>query len=260
MRNPDSAAELAKLAHQLGVPSDRVQFLAAVPVADLRELRAQVGEALFEAGRPHFTKVATLTRAVPVAVSARISQLAVPPLLAARISELLDPHRAAELVARLPDGYLADVSADMDPSRAPEVVRAIPPERVATVGTELARRGEWVVMGAFVSYVSEPALAATIAVLDGEQLLRIGFVLDDTGRLSEIIGLLTEEQLRQLLAAACDADLWQELDDLLDLLTTDQAARLAAVFAAAPAAQRACVDAAADRGELSRASRAKLAR
>lgn len=253
-----TAPELEKLGHQLGVPAERLAFLAEVPAADLRALRAQVGEALFEADKPHFTKIAALSRAVPAAVAARIAQLALPPLLAARTAELLEPQRAAELIARLPDDYLADVSAAMDPGRSAEVVRATPPERVATVGAELARRGEWVVMGAFVSYVSAAALRATVARLTGEQLLRIGYVLDDTDRLADIGDMLTDDQRRQLVAAACDAGLWRELDDLVGTLSTEQTDRLAAVLAAAPTEQRVRVDEAAARGELSPDAHARL--
>ena len=51
------------------------------------------------------------------------------------------------MVKRLSDRYLADVSAAMDPARSPEVLAAVPPERAAAVTVELARRGEWVVIG-----------------------------------------------------------------------------------------------------------------
>ena len=177
-----TAAELRKLAHTLGVKPDRVEMLAHLPAEDVRALRKQVAEALFQADRPHFVRVANIAKAVPVPIAAKVTQAVLPPLLAARSAELLDPARAAELVARLPDAYLADVSAAMDASRAPEVVAAIPPDRVARVGAELARRQEWVVIGGFVSAVDEQALAESIAIFDGEQLLRIGWVLEDPSR------------------------------------------------------------------------------
>lgn len=244
------AAELDKLAHQLSVDPAELGFLADVPLTDLRELRAQVGEMLFQADRHHFTRMAALVKAVPLAVAAKVTVLAVPPLLAARTSELFEPAKAVEMVARLPLDYLADVSAVMDPSRSPEVIAAMPASTVSVVGAELAARGEWVVMGAFVSYVSAPALRATVLKLTGAQLLRISFVLDDDSRLGDISDILSTAQLDQMLAAACDHSLWRELDDLLGRLDETAAERLSARYAQASAQRRAAIDAAAERGEL----------
>jgi hypothetical protein len=233
-----NSAELDKLAHQLSVEPAELNFLVDVPVDDLRELRAQIGEALFQADRHHFARMAALAKAVPIAVATKVTVLALPPLLAARTAELFEPKKAVDMVVRLPLGYLADVSAVMDPGRSPEVVAAMPPDTVAAVGTELAARGEWVVMGAFVSYVSSPALRATVQRLTGEQLLRIGFVLDDASRLGEISDTLTVRQLDEMLAAACDESLWRELDDLLGKLDDQRAGRLAERYAAAPSERR----------------------
>ena len=237
-----SSAELDKLAHQLSVAPTELEFLAGLPVADLRELRAQISEALFQADKHHFTRMAALAKAVPVAVATKVTVLALPPLLAARTSELFEPKRAVEMVARLPLDYLADVSAVMDPSRSAEVVAAMPAETVAAVGSELAQRGEWVVMGAFVSFVSSDALRATVQQLSGEQLLRIGFVLDDASRLAEISDALSTRQLDQMLAAAREHALWRELDDLLGKLDTERAGRLADRYAAASAEIRGAID------------------
>ncbi len=230
-----TAAELRKLAHTLGVKPDRVEMLAHLPAEDVRALRRQVAEALFQADRPHFVRVANIAKAVPVPIAAKVTQAVLPPLLAARSAELLDPARAAELVARLPDAYLADVSAAMDASRAPEVVAAIPPDRVARVGAELARRQEWVVIGGFVSAVDEQALAESIAIFDGEQLLRIGWVLEDPSRADAIAGVVSDEQVADLVAAPPRADLWAEFASLAGQLAPPRLQRLAAAWRAADA-------------------------
>jgi hypothetical protein len=255
----ESAAEIQKLAHTLGVAPSRLAALADLPAADLRMLRAQIAAALFEADKPHFTKMAALSKAVPVAVAAKITEHVLPPLLAARTAELIEPTRAVDMVARISDGYLADVSAAMDPSRAPEVIARLPPERVAKVGRELARREQWVVIGGFVAHVSDAALAGTVREFTGRQLLRIGFVLDDKARLDDISQLVTEDQIDELLAAASDG-LWAELDDLLAHLSPDRAGRMASRFAAAPGEVLTAIRAAAAAGQVSAASLAKLER
>jgi hypothetical protein len=254
----DSAAEICKLAHVLGVPTDRLDALTTVAPDDLRLLRGQIGEALFQADKQHFTKVAALARAVPVAVAAKLTEFVLPPLLAARTAELLEPDRAVEMVARISDRYLADVSAALDPNRAPQVIAKIPADRVATVGAELARRQEWVVMGGFVAHVSRAGLQATVRVLSGEQLLRIGFVLDDVSRLDELTAMLSDAQLDDMLTAADSDDLWRELEDLLDNLAPAQVTRMAVRLAAAPESRAEAVRAAGARGALSPAALAQL--
>jgi hypothetical protein len=256
MSDRNASAEVLKLAHQLGVAPSRLDFLASVVPDDLRTLRRAIGDYLFEADKHHFTKVAAVSRLVPNAIAARVTEFALPPLIAARTAELLEPTKAADMVGRLSDRYLADVSAAMDPARAPEVIAQISPAHVAKVGAELARRGEWVIMGGFVSVVSGPALRAAVADLGGEELLRVGFVLDDLSRMDEISQLLTDAQLDEMLAAAIDHDLWDELDGVLVNLTGAQATRIAQRYAAAPEATKAALDA----GRLSDAGRAALAR
>lgn len=237
----DTAAALQKLAHTLGVDAAELTALpglAELPADDVRLLRSQIAEALFQADRPHFARMASLSSSVPIALAAKVTQHALPPLLAARTAELVDPDRAAELVQRLSDGYLADVSAALDASRAPEVVARIPAERIGKVAAELARRQEWVVIGGFVTQISAEGLAASIAGFDGTQLLHISFVLDEKSRLDEIGALLTERQLDQVLAAAASDDLWIELEDMVSHMSGPARARLADRAAVAPAPVR----------------------
>jgi hypothetical protein len=230
----ETGAALQRLAHTLGVVPDDLAALRAVPADDIRLLRTQIAEALFQADRPRFARIAALAQAVPVAVAAKVTQHAMPPLLAARTAELVDPARAAELVNRLPDAYLADVASAMDAARAPEVIRRIPADRVAKVAAELARRGEWVVIGGFVAQVSGEALATSVAVLRDAQLLHVGFVLDEKSRLDEIGALLTDAQLDGMIAAAAHDGLFVELDDMIEHLTGPRVTRLAERLAAAP--------------------------
>jgi hypothetical protein len=224
--------ELRKLARVLDVDEERLEFLSGVPEDDLRLLRRQVGEALFQADRPSLVRVAALSKAVPAGVAAKLSQAVLPPLIAARVAELLEPAKAVELVSRISPTYLADVSAYLDAARAPEVVAAIPAARVAEVAAELARREEWIVIGSFVAQVDDEALAASVARFDGEQLLRIGFVLDDISRLDDIGGMLSDQQLDGLLLAAAEHALWREFAELVANLSEPRLERLAEHYAA----------------------------
>jgi hypothetical protein len=256
--SPQATAELRKLAHALDVDEERVRMLAGLPPEDLRTLRAQVGEAMFQNDRHYFARMAALTKTVPGAVSAKLTEAVVPPLIAARTAELLEPKRAAELVGRISESYLADVSQFMDASRAPEIIAAIPPARVGAVAAELARRSEWVVIGGFVTQVTDEGLAASVAQFDGEQLLRIGFVLDDVSRLDDIGAMLTQGQIDGVLGAAAEFALWTEFEELLNNLGPERLARLAERYAELDPEVRAAYDAAASSGALDPAALAKI--
>jgi hypothetical protein len=258
-KSPDTTAELRKLAHTLGVDADELAMVSALPGEDLRTLRKQITEALFQADKHYFTRVAALSKSVPGAVAAKLTEATLPPLLAARTAELIEPARAVDMVSRISDRYLADVSAAMDASRAPDVIAALPPERVAKVARELARRKEWIVIGGFVAEVSDAALKATVAVFDGEQLLRIGFVLDDMSRLDTIGEMLADEQIDQMLAAAVEFDLWTELADVIEHLSAKAVGRMAQRFAAADSATQKAFRAAAKKRTFDAAAMKQLA-
>ena len=250
--------ELRKLARALELDEDRLGFLGTLPEEDLRTLRRQVGEAMFQADRPSLVRVAALSKAVPVAVAVKLTEAVLPPLIAARTSELLEPHRAAELVSRISPKYLADVSLYMDAARAPEVVAAIPAARVAEVAAELAKREEWIVIGSFVAQVGDEALAASVARFDGEQLLRIALVLDDLSRLDDIGGMLTDGQLDELLVAAAKFALWPELSELVANLAPARVARLAGHYVELAADARAAYEQAKKSGDLTAELLARL--
>jgi hypothetical protein len=259
MSRIDASAELLKLGHQLGVPASRLEFLAGVPADDLRVLRSQIGEVLFRADRRHFGKIVAVSKIMPTAVAAKLAEHVLSPLIAARTAELLEPPRAVDMVMHLSPRYVADVSVAMDPRRAPDILAQTPPGRVAEVAAELAARGEWVVIGAFVSAVSPEALGASIPALDGEQWLRVGFVLEDLSRLDSIVATLTDAQVDALLTAAGGKDLWSELDELVLTVDAANSARLAARFAVADDATVQAVGNAVSTGALSRAAAERLA-
>jgi hypothetical protein len=120
-------------------------------------------------------------------------------------------------------------------------VARIPAIRIGTIAAELARRAEWVVIGAFVAHVSADGLAAAVRSFDGGQLLRIAYVLDDKRRLDEITAMITDEQRDQVLVTAAEDGLWAELADLLAHLGADERTHFANRLHASPEAVRAAV-------------------
>lgn len=157
---------------------------------------------------------------------ATIGERAFGALLCARVAGLLEPSRAADVAAKLPTPFLADVAIDLDPRRAHEVIGQIPATRVAEVAGELAARGEYVTLGRFVGHVTPAALTATLKRLSDEDVLRTGFVLEDNDGLDELAELLGDERLQALVDTARRDDLEEEGQELLTHLSPARRAAL----------------------------------
>lgn len=228
MSTPAAHAEQLKLARLLGVEPEHLAGVTGAAPEDLRALRAAMTEALYAPHRRSFAGVAALAGRIPPKVAAPLAHRALPPMIAARAAELIEPHHAAELVARLPDDYLADVAISLDPSRAAHVLSALPADRIAAIGVLLAGRAEWVTLGSFMGHITRDALQATIADLDEEALLRTSFVLEDLDRLDDVVAMLSDERLDALGATARALELEEVVDHLLTHLDAVQRARIEA--------------------------------
>lgn len=215
-------AEILKLARLLHVEPAELEYLAEVPVDDLVALREQVTEVLFSAHSGVLTRLVAASRLLPTPVVAAIGERAFGPALSARVAGLLDPERALDMATRLPIPFLADVAVEIDPRRASAVIGRIPPEQVAAITRELVQRGEFVTMGRFVGHLSPASVAAAVAAMDDASLLRVAFVLERKGTVSEVVDLLGPARSDGVIAAAVREDLWVEVLDLVSHLELRQ--------------------------------------
>jgi hypothetical protein len=220
-------AEVLKLARLLGCQPSDLEYLTAVPSADVRVLRDQVTEVLFSSAGPALGRLAAGSKLLPVGVVASLGEHVFGPVISARVAGLLEPARAVEMAAKLPTPFLADVAIDLDPRRARDVIARIPPHRVAEISRELVGRGEYVTMGRFVGYLGDDAIRAAIGVTDDRSLLHIAFVLESKDKLVALADMLGEDRLELILDEAAAGDLWAEALDLLNHLSEAQRATLA---------------------------------
>lgn len=226
-----SRAELIKLARLLDTPPERLAGLEGVSATALRKLREQTADALFEADRPHFERVVAAARVVPGSLAARLTERALGPLLGARAAALLEPGQAVDLARRLSPGFLADLAVRLDPRRAGEQIGGLPADLVAEVAEELCRRREHVAMAGFVGHLDDDALFATLAVLDEDALLGIGFLMEDPQRLRAIVALLPDERIVGLIALSEEESRVDELLEVVSRLGKRERARAARLAA-----------------------------
>jgi hypothetical protein len=215
----ESTAEVVKLARLLDVDPASLAYLEKVPPEDLRALREQATDVLFDADLGALQSMAAASRVIPVPLLAKITEGVFGPLLCARIAGLIDPPRAVDVAARLEPAFLAEVAAALDPRRATDVIAGMPVEQIVEVTRELLANDEYVTMGRFVGHLSTDALRAAVTVTDEPSLLRVAFVLEGKERLPEVLGLLPRERLRIMIEGGARDGMWPEVLDLLANVT-----------------------------------------
>jgi hypothetical protein len=215
-------AEILKLARMLDRDPASLDYLQAVPLDDLRELRDQITDVLWSAGGGFVNKVAAAAKLLPTALSATIGERAFGAVFCAQLAARLEPSRAIDVAAKLPTPFLADVAVALDPRQTSAVIAGIPANRIAEITAELVHRSEYVTMGQFVGHLNDDALRAAVNVMDNAALLKVGFVLDDKAGLDRLVALLPAGRMDGIIAAAAEENLWLEALDLLAHLSADQ--------------------------------------
>jgi hypothetical protein len=228
----ETRAEIIKLARLLGTPADQLGYLERAAPEDLRALREQATDRLFEGDQDRLHKLALASRVLPATIGATIARWALGALLSARVTGLLVPSKAVAIAAHLPASFLADIAVELDPRRAREVIERMPAWQVGEVAAELARRNEHVAMGRFVGYLGDEALTASMEQIDDAGLLRIAFVMVGKDRLDHVLSLLPEGRLAGVMHAADRGGLWPEALDLLDHLSDERQGALAEIATA----------------------------
>jgi hypothetical protein len=184
-----------KLARLLELEAAELSYLEHLAAEDLRHLREQVTEVIYDAGSHALGRLASASRLLPTGVIALIGEHAFGPVLAARIAGLLDPGRAAEVAAKLPTEFLAELAVHLDPRRAAEVLRRMPPARIAEVARELVAAQEHVTLGRFVGHLPDEAIVLALREMDDLTVLRVAFVLEDADGIERTLALLDRGRL-----------------------------------------------------------------
>lgn len=220
-------AEVLKLARLLDKPAEDLVFLEDVDPAQLRTLRAQVTNLLFDANLGVLQRMAAASKLLPGPVLAKIAERVFGPLLCARMAGLVETSRGVDVAKRLSPVFLADVATRLDPRRARDIITRIPPDLVRSVARELVRREDWLAIGQFVGSLPDAAMRAGLGEIDDGALLRIAFMLDDKDEVDNVMNLLGPRRLRGLARQAGEQDVWEAAFDLLTHLGETNAGLLA---------------------------------
>ncbi len=218
MSRLEHLAETIKLSRLLGVPEGRLALLSELDHTTLRAMRERLGDTFLDDTRPLLQRAVKASRLLPIALIAKVGQRVFGPVLCAHMASLMEPTRAVEIALRMPDEFLADVSAILEPRRAEALIRAIPAARVVAAARILAARGDHVTLARFVGFLPDATIRAVIeAVPSDEALLRTAFFLESKSALDRLVGLVPPDRLRGVVAlvASAGAELWTEALSLM---------------------------------------------
>lgn len=222
-------AERIKLARLLNIESEQLAFVDQLGVEHCRALRQSMSDALFDAGKSRLMRTANAGKLLPIPILAKIGEKVFGPLLCARVAGLFSVDRAVAISERMPDEFQADISMQMDPRSARDLIANMPLNTIVTVAKILARRREYITAARFVDFLPNDVVAATINVLAAKDLLQIGFYIESTERLQEIIELLDDQQIEGLVSAANEdqGQYWAQIFSVMECLQQAQQMRLA---------------------------------
>lgn len=221
-----SDIELDKLAAHLGVSAGDVSFLATSGHERIADLRRRYVDAAFARHEHRLRLLASLSRALPAVVTARIAEQALGPMLSARVAALLDPREAGVLAANLDPAFLARVASHADPGRIGSLIAGLPSALLIDVGHRLLAVDDCLTLGRLVAVVDQSDATQVARSATGAQLLRTATLADDQTCLERVLEHLADDRLDDVLAAveatrSYDAAVW-----LLTSFSPATAARL----------------------------------
>lgn len=219
-------AETIKLARELSTEPETLAFLRASDENDLRALRATISGALFAAHEPKLRRIASMSKLIPPALAAKITEATLSPMLCGRTAGFLDPPVAAKLASHFKPEFLAEVSRFLDPQRSARIIPALPDELILKVARVLLDRGEYIVLARFVAVVREDLAGAVIRMATGPQLLEASFYAEDRSRIDPLMAYVDDAVLGDVITSAHDLELFDEAISLLAFVGPDSVARL----------------------------------
>jgi len=223
MKDLDRAAEQVKLARLLEIAEESLPFIVEQPSAQTRAFRETVAEFYYQRQRDSFSRLAGMSKILPIGASAKLALNLLGAVLSAGIACELPPERAAKLADKLPSEFLAKLALYLDPLRAGPIIGAVSEDNLLGVAKVLNQQREYVTLARFVPFIRETTLAKVIQAMgnDGEASLRVAMYVEDKSLLDKLVRLLSDTQRVKLLEAAANFDLWPEMLSLLSYLKDD---------------------------------------
>ncbi|MEU4452983.1 hypothetical protein AB0F44_16745 [Nocardioides sp. NPDC023903] len=222
-----SALEITKLAHEMHVDEAELAFLATTSPDDLRDLRGIVSHAMFSRHESRVKGLAAVSKKLPAAVTAKITEIAMGPMLSARVAAVMDPADAAKLAGHLKPQFLAELSVHLDPSRVEGIIAKLDSALVVEVGRRLLAEGHLLTLARFTGVVPPETSLEVVDGASGTEILQLALFIDEPSVVDPILAGLSDETVAEI--AAATAEHGEAADALLAALHEDSRARIASL-------------------------------
>ncbi len=231
-RSIETDTALAKLARILEVDPTEVDFLAHLPVDELRDLRWQISDELNAADAKRLAGVMAASKLVPIGLAAAIGEKWFGPVLCARLVGLVDPKRGGQYAKHLSVDFMADITSRTDPRVVGDLIHELDLKAMQRIATTLLERGDHLTLSHFVGHLPAPVVAAILeAIDDNAVVVRVARYVEDLSHLDPVVALLPDDRLLDLVAAVDQDDLWVDGLHLFSHLGDTQIARIATTIA-----------------------------
>lgn len=222
-----SALEITKLAHEMHVDEAELAFLATTSPDDLRDLRGIVSHAMFSRHESRVKGLAAVSKKLPAAVTAKITEIAMGPMLSARVAAVMDPADAAKLAGHLKPEFLAELSVHLDPSRVEGIIARLDGALVVEVGRRLLAGGHLLTLARFTGVVGPETSLEVVDGASGAEILQLALFIDEPSVVDPILAGLSDETVTEIAAATVEHG--EAADALLAALHEDSRARIASL-------------------------------
>ena len=222
-----SELEITKLAHEMHVAESDLAFLSATSPSELRELRGIVSHAMFSRHESRVKRLAAVSKKLPAAVNAKITEIAMGPMLSARVAAVMDPADAAKLAGHLKPEFLAELSVHLEPSRVEGIIAKLDKLLVIDVGRRLLADGHLLTLARFTGVTGPDVALQVMDGASGSQIVQVALFLDEPSALDPMLAGLSDETLAEVVAAAGDHS--EAFEALLAALEEDSRTRIASL-------------------------------
>lgn len=198
-------AETQRLARLLSCAPAELGCLSGLTAMELRALRLACDRSLLQRHQPVLQRSIHVSKLLTTSLLAAIGEGTLGPLLSARVSEQMSVPRLAGICRHVSPAFMAAVSVHMDSDRLAEMAGTLPLPTVFCITRELVARREFITLGEVIERVPPEVIRPVVTQLhDGEAVLRTCFFVEYPSRLHLILEQLSEENLREIVAAAAD--------------------------------------------------------
>ncbi|KAA0023339.1 hypothetical protein [Antrihabitans cavernicola] len=221
-------AEVVKLARELSLQPEELEFLQSSSPDALRAFRREVMTQLDAPYRQTFALLAKATGLIPNSIAAKIATRYFGPLLCGKVAAELDPERASKLIGHFPVEFLADTTGYIDPDAATSLIRGLDTEIMVPPMKELLRRKDYVTLARFMSAVTEDQLRSFVPLVEtGEDLLMTAFNAEVMDRFEVVLADLPVDRIQSIMQAAVDNDQFVEALTFMQFLSRPTLTRVA---------------------------------